>query len=141
MTFVLHWEGDYVLEICGSALVSIASTFCLEVEKEAKAELYPGHGYLTGTLQRSIHIAPLDYFWPADHLEPTVYTLERGGVIPKVTWQGLLFMFEVGSGQSYALDIHQGSGRKSGIPFVTIGLDKALNALPAIIQRNRVKIP
>jgi hypothetical protein len=30
----------------------------LRIEAEAKAELYPGHGKVTGTLQRSIYGAP-----------------------------------------------------------------------------------
>ena len=54
----LTWKGPQVrAEIakrCAKALTEID----LRIETEAKAELYPGHGKRTGTLQRSIQGAP-----------------------------------------------------------------------------------
>jgi hypothetical protein len=54
----LTWRGPQVrAEIarrCAEALTEID----LRIETEAKAELYPGHGKVTGNLQRSIQGAP-----------------------------------------------------------------------------------
>lgn len=39
-------------------LVPAVDEIDMRIEARAKAELYPGHGKITGTLQRSIHSTP-----------------------------------------------------------------------------------
>lgn len=50
----VHWKGKQVAERRARILIDALTEIDLRIEAEAKAELYPGHGKLTGTLQRSI---------------------------------------------------------------------------------------
>lgn len=54
----LKWNGRKVTQQISQALVGALTEIDLRIETAAKAELYPGHGKLTGTLQRGIHGAP-----------------------------------------------------------------------------------
>jgi hypothetical protein len=54
----LTWRGPQVLARFQNAAVAAITEFDLRVEAAAKAQLYPGHGKLTGNLQRSIVGAP-----------------------------------------------------------------------------------
>ncbi len=54
----LHWQGPQVLEQIVSQLITRLDRADLLIEAKAKAELYPGHGKRTGTLQRSIQHSP-----------------------------------------------------------------------------------
>ena len=51
----LRWNGKQVTAQISQALVEALTEIDLRIETAAKAELYPGHGKLIGTLQRGIH--------------------------------------------------------------------------------------
>ena len=52
------WHGDQVTDEIARRLTRALDQVNLRIERRAKQELYPGHGKLTGTLQRSIHTLP-----------------------------------------------------------------------------------
>lgn len=57
-TFRLLWRGKETLAKARAAAVAGLTRGALRIEGAAKAELYPGHGKLTGTLQRAISAEP-----------------------------------------------------------------------------------
>lgn len=48
------WRGAAIAADVTQRLVAALTEIDLRIEAEAKAELYPGHGKLTGTMQRAI---------------------------------------------------------------------------------------
>lgn len=50
----LDWKGDAVYEKIAAAAVDAITEIDQRIESRAKAELYPGHGKRTGTLQRAV---------------------------------------------------------------------------------------
>jgi hypothetical protein len=52
--YSLTWNGPAVLEKARRGAVRGLTEVDQRIEAEAKQELYPGHGLLTGTLRRSI---------------------------------------------------------------------------------------
>lgn len=119
----------------------IMGAIALEVEKEAKGHLFPFHGYLTGTLERSIHTAGPDYTWANDDIEPSEGTPERGGRFVKATVRGKQVTISVGSGMAYAMAQHQGfrhyiSGQFiRGYHYLVRGSEDARGRIPQITKR------
>jgi hypothetical protein len=58
MAIRLTWRGPQVGEELIRILTAALDRHNLKIEAHAKAELYPGHGKVTGTLQRSIGATP-----------------------------------------------------------------------------------
>ena len=58
MSVTLDWRGDQVLAQIAQQAANALTEIDLLIETEAKAELYPGHGKRSGTLQRAIQGAP-----------------------------------------------------------------------------------
>lgn len=58
MASTLTWRGAALKRQVGQAAVAAVDEIDLRIEGAAKQELYPGHGKLTGTLQRDIHSDP-----------------------------------------------------------------------------------
>lgn len=58
MSVNLTWHGERTLDEAAAKLIPLLDRHALRIEAKAKAELYPGHGKLTGTLQRSIGTTP-----------------------------------------------------------------------------------
>jgi len=56
MTVKLTWRGPTVSAEVTAAAQTALDRYDLRIEAGAKAELYPGHGKITGFLQRSIGI-------------------------------------------------------------------------------------
>lgn len=54
MSFRLDWKGPQVKEQIAERLRAGVDGFNLEVVTQSKQNLYPGHGYRTGALQRAI---------------------------------------------------------------------------------------
>ena len=82
----LNWRGDQAEDEAVRALSDALIEIGLRIEGEARKELYPGHGKLTGTLQRSVHAASPDYIFSRDHVPSGKSTPERsnpGAVIPE----------------------------------------------------------
>src|SRR5687768_7679026 len=58
MALKLQWRGPQVLEELTAKAAEAVDEIDLRIESFAKQELYPGHGKVTGTLQRSITTKP-----------------------------------------------------------------------------------
>ncbi len=52
--FTLQWNSQALLDKARRGAVRGLTEVDLRIEAEAKSELYPGHGLLTGALRRSI---------------------------------------------------------------------------------------
>lgn len=133
----MDWHGKptqrEIEKILGEALVEIG----LRIEGEAKKQLWPGHGKVTGTLQRSIHAASPDYNFVRDNVEPGPHSPERGNntgeMTPKLYGQRL--SIAVGTGMEYAMQIH------FLYKYLTLALNKVrpqvLKVMQAHIDRRR----
>lgn len=55
MSAKLTWRGPQVVQQIAQRVASAVTEIDHRIEAEAKAELYPGHGKITGTLQRAIY--------------------------------------------------------------------------------------
>lgn len=97
----LDWNGQLADQVA-QRLVPALDEIDLRIETGAKKELYPGHGKITGTLQRSIHSTPArvqgDSVVGAVGTEPLPYALAIH-VLYRYLIIGLQQM------QTYALDI------------------------------------
>lgn len=102
----VNWKGGLaegqIEQALGDALVEIAQ----RIEGEAKKQLHPGHGKVTGTLQRSIHAASSDYNFRADNVKSGPGTPERGGGTPLPRRSGNRLVLAVGTGMEYAMWVH-----------------------------------
>lgn len=54
----LTWQGKALSQELIAKLSAALDRHSLKIDAKAKLELYPGHGKLTGTLQRSISANP-----------------------------------------------------------------------------------
>lgn len=54
----VNWKGKQVFVARAKELICVLDDLNAQIQREAKAELYPGHGYLTGALQQSISVKP-----------------------------------------------------------------------------------
>lgn len=57
MPIQIDWNENLLAEVA-ERLIPAVDEIDQRIEAGAKEELYPGHGKLTGTLQRSIHTRP-----------------------------------------------------------------------------------
>jgi len=134
--WTMNWRGDEVArqvmrQVSIPALVDIG----LDVEGEAKKQLQPGHGVLTGTLRRSIHAAEADYNFGSDDVSPSGSSPERGGK----TVQTDKAVIAVGSGLEYAMAVHQGHHSFGGYHFMTKALNIVKGRVKTHVERHRVK--
>lgn len=53
-SYQLSWKGPETLQRALQGAAEGLTRYDLAVEAEAKKELYPGHGLITGTLRRSV---------------------------------------------------------------------------------------
>jgi hypothetical protein len=102
----VNWKGGLaegqIEQALSAALVEVGQ----RIEGEAKKQLYPGHGKVTGTLQRSIHAASADYSFRNDHIKPGTGSPERGGGAPIPRRSGNRLVIAVGTGMEYAMMVH-----------------------------------
>lgn len=113
--------------------------FGLIVESYGKQELEKGHGVLSGTLRRSIHIAEPGYNWAGDDVEPSEQAPERGGQKIELVVPSDKVSLLIGSGLRYAMAVHQGHGSFQGYHFLTNPLNKAKPELPGILDEFKDK--
>ncbi len=106
----LIWKGDQVEAELIQRLTRGVKMLGLAVEAEAKEELTPGHGVLTGTLRRSIQTG-----------EPEL--------------SGTKIVVAVGSPLGYSIWVHQGHHSFGGYHFMTIGVDRVRPRALSILQR------
>lgn len=120
----MAWRGKEVKEELIDILAESLVDFDLAFEKSAKDELWPGKGVDTGSMQNSVHAAPVTYNFPADHSYPD--GPERGGQRFKPTLRGNRIEAAVGSGQKYAIFYHQPGTTRSwgGHPFIVNAFER-----------------
>lgn len=102
----VHWEGPEATELIIQALKDALTEIGLRIESEAKKQLYPGHGKVTGTLQRSIHAASPNHPFQSENVTPDRSTPERGQGRVEPELRGDTLWVAVGTGMEYALFIH-----------------------------------
>lgn len=132
----LVWRGDQVVKDAEAALSKGLTEIGLQVEGEAKKELFKGHGVLTGTLRRSIHIATPGYDWAGDNAKPSASSPELGGMEAVPAKQNGRLTVQVGSGMEYALPVHQGHGSFSGYHFLTKAVEKVKPRMLDILKKH-----
>lgn len=128
----LIWKGDQTLEEVTTCLTSGLVEVDLRIEAEAKKELYPGHGKITGTLQRSIHADEPTHNWTSDNGADQ----ERGGRDFQPLIEGNKLVSAVGSGLVYAMAVHQGHHDFAGYHYITNALSKVNPEVPGIFKRH-----
>ncbi|MCC6192263.1 MAG: hypothetical protein IT318_24795 [Anaerolineales bacterium] len=132
----LNWQGDELKAQLIEQLKSALGEIGLRVEGEAKKELQPGHGVLTGTLRRSLHAAAPSYDFAGDDVTPSESSPERGNQAPEAELLGDRLMIAVGSGLVYALPVHQGHGDFAGYHYLTNALDRVAPQALDIVRKH-----
>jgi hypothetical protein len=133
----LKWNGPAAEGQAIRRLSNALGDIGLDVEGEAKKELYKGHGVLTGTLRRSIHSAGPGYNWPGDDVAPAEGTPERGGQAATPEPIGRRLVVAVGSGLVYAMAVHQGHHSFEGYHYITNAVEKVRPRVLQHIARHR----
>jgi hypothetical protein len=136
---ILKWRGPEVLKAVSKNVAMAMGEFGLRVEGHSKKELRKGHGVITSTARRSIHVAQPGYNWSGDNVVANNNSPERGNQKFDAVVNGRKITIQVGSGLGYALPLHQGHHSFEGYHFLTIGLDKAKPELPAVLKKYRLK--
>lgn len=129
----LKWKGDEVQKQVIAAIVDGVTEFGLTHETEAKRELTPGHGVLSGTLRRSIHAASPDYNFGGDDLPPTPNSPERSGAGLDVQQRGIRVAVTVGSGMVYARYI------ENLYSYMVNSHQRIIGKLPEIIRKHAAR--
>ena len=146
----LVWRGAQVVRQVQENLEAAYTEFGLTVERFSKKELEKGHGVISGTLRRSIHLAEPGYDWSSDNVAVKVKKSnnrivvvssgpERGSKKVRAKTIGARTTLLIGSGMSYALAVHQGHHGFDGYHYLTNGLQKTKPELPAILNKHRMK--
>ena len=130
----LEWRGPLLQKELEHAASKALTEIGLRIEAEAKQELYPGHGKVTGTLQRSIHVAPLGYPWASDRTQASQNTPELGGQDVEPVKDGTVLWVEVGSGLEYAMAVHQGHRTFAGYHYITKAVEAVKPRVAGILQ-------
>jgi hypothetical protein len=104
----VKWLGDVVVKDFETQIKEGWTQVGLAVETEAKANLFKGHGVVTGTLRRSIHIAQPGYNWKGDDVPSGADSTERGRKKIEPVIRNGKVMLQIGSGMVYALFIEIG---------------------------------
>ena len=132
----LQWKGAQTKEQVVRAVIGGVHEFHLEVEREAKANLQPGAGVITGTARRSIHADAPTYTWGSDDVVPSPGTPERMGTGEMPQKQGNTVVGTIGSGLSYAMALHDGHGSFSGYQYITRAHGKEEHKLPGKLEKH-----
>jgi len=133
--WAMKWYGDQLANNVETDLAEAWIDVGLTCEKNAKAELRKGHGVVTGTLRRSIHIEQPGYNWSGDDVTPQPGTPERGSkrIAPKRSGSKVTLL--IGSGMNYAMGIEIGFGSFTGYHYLRNGWNKTKGQVLDIIKR------
>lgn len=134
--YQLDWKGADARSRAVKAIIAAVNELHLEVEREAKAILQPGHGVITGTARRSIHADSPTYTWGSDDVPATPGSPERQGTGEMPAEQGNAVVGTVGSGLIYAMPLHEGHGSFSGYQFITRAHEKMAPKLPGKLEKH-----
>ena len=132
----LQWKGAQTKEQVVRAVIGGVHEFHLEVEREAKANLQPGAGVITGTARRDIHADAPTHSWASDDVAPTPGTPERGGTGEMPQEQGNTVVGTIGGGVSYQMALHEGHGSFPGYQHITRGYEKIQHKLPGKLEKH-----
>ena len=132
----LQWKGVQAKQQVVKAIIAGVNEFHLEVEREAKAILQPGHGVITGTLRRSIHADSPTYTWGSDDVPATPGSPERQGTGEMPLEQGNTVVGTVGSGLVYAMPVHEGHGSFPGYQYIKRAHEKIGPKLPEKLEKH-----
>ena len=132
------WRGKEVSAEVAANVAGALGEFALRAEGHAKKELRKGHGVITGTLRRSIHVAEPGYAWSGDDVKAGAGSPERGGQKVKGQVQRGRMTVQLGSGLVYALAVHQGHHSFDGYHYLTIGVDKARGELGDVLRKWKI---
>ena len=135
-----RWFGPEIVDEVENNIPNILGEIGLLVEGFAQDQLWPGHGLLTGALLGSLHTAKPGYNWAADHFDTSKGPgfPRRGGRLALAINRGGIYWLQVGSGQNYAMPVHQGHRSFIGYHYLTIGLGLTLPEIPKVIARNKI---
>lgn len=97
----IEWNGAEVNQLVKAAVKVGLGAWAERHEQAARAQLSPGHGYLTGQMQRSIHAATPSYDWRGDFSPGSGPDLS--GVSYEPEENGSRLSVAVGSGLFYAV--------------------------------------
>lgn len=139
MARMKRWHGKEISDAVKQNVAKAFGKFALRVEGHSKKELRRGHGVLTGTLRRSIHVAQPGYSWTGDDITPDTGTPELGGQLFTAMINGRRVTIQVGSGLRYALPVHQGHHSFEGYHYLTNGLEKAKPELAQDLREYRLQ--
>ena len=126
----LKWHGDEVKKEFVEGLKSGLLEFGFNHEREAKAQLYFGHGKASGTLQRSIHAASPHYDFAQDDEPPSENSPERSGTGGGAELVGDKVIIKVGSGMIYAARIERLYN------YIRNGHERAKNTLMPALEKH-----
>jgi len=138
--FQLTWQGDAIRALVTQGIIAGLNEFHLDVEREAKRNLQPGRGVITGTARRSIHAASPSYSWGGDDVSPTPGTPERGGTGGLPEAQEDMVIGTIGSGLVYARSLHDGHGSFQGYHYITLAYAREQPHLPDKLQKHTKKL-
>lgn len=93
-----RWLGAQVSAQVKDTAADVLIDLGLLIEGGIKAQLYPGHGLITGTLRRSYHLAGADQPFTDDDSD-------QSGRRPEPVRRGSILAIAVGSGLKYAMTI------------------------------------
>lgn len=128
MGYKLDWKGVQCrAQVVGAVKVGLGR-FGLVHETEAKRELGPGHGVLTGTLRRSVHSAAPSYDFSGDDTKASSSSPERGGNAGAEVVSTSVIV-AVGSGMRYAKRIEEMYG------YIQKGHERARPQLDGLIEQ------
>lgn len=139
MAKIKNWRGEQIKKLVASNVSKAMGEFGLRVEGHSKRQLKKGQGVITGTLRRSIHLAPPGYAWSKDDTTPSTSSPELGGQKMDATIEKSQITIQVGSGLRYALPVHQGHHWFIGYHFISIGLQRAKPELSAVLKKYALK--
>lgn len=132
----MKWRGEEVRrQVLRQVVIPALGDIGLDVEGEAKKQLKPGHGVLTGTLRRSIHAAEVGYDFAGDNVPPSGSSPERGGKAVRAEKLALA----VGSGLEYAMPVHQGHHSFDGYHYLTKAVDIVRGRIKKHVQRHKLR--
>lgn len=103
--FRIEWNGDEIFEEVVVGTVRGLAEYGLLHEREAKAQLAPGKGVLSGRVKRSVHSAPPSYNWKSDWAVPGRSMPELGGKLAAPDIEGDRVVIAVGTGIAYGVRV------------------------------------
>lgn len=131
----LRWNGKRVFELLSDDIgEGMVDWGIQDLEPAIDSELYPGHGYDTGTMERGTHVGPAHHNYGGENVPAAPGTPDRRGRRYRPQVSGNRISGSVGSGQSYAMIVHQGGNGRHGLHFITDPVQHTANALVKRVQ-------